>query len=113
MDDEDAFTVMGGSLKLKVATKKDKKKSKKDKKKDKKKRKLVEVEPAARADELEPVDQITMTAAEQRHLERKRVADEKRLDQLASKTHRERINDYNAYLASLSEIHDIPKVGPG
>jgi len=31
----------------------------------------------------------------------------------ATKTHRKRIEEYNQYLANLSEHHDIPRVGPG
>ena len=30
-----------------------------------------------------------------------------------SKSHRQAIEEYNAKLASLSEHHDIPRVGPG
>jgi protein FAM32A len=30
-----------------------------------------------------------------------------------AKSYRQRVEEYNAYLNSLSEHHDIPKVGPG
>jgi transcription initiation factor IIE alpha subunit len=36
-----------------------------------------------------------------------------RVAKLASKSHRDRVNEFNAYLANLSEHHDIPRVGPG
>lgn len=29
------------------------------------------------------------------------------------KTHKERVDELNAYLARLSEHHDMPKIGPG
>lgn len=29
------------------------------------------------------------------------------------KSHREKVKEFNEYLASLTEHHDIPKVGPG
>lgn len=31
----------------------------------------------------------------------------------ANKSHRDRIEDFNQYLANMSEHYDIPKVGPG
>lgn len=31
----------------------------------------------------------------------------------ASKSHRQKVEEFNQYLANLSEHHDIPKVGPG
>lgn len=31
----------------------------------------------------------------------------------ASKTHKEKVSEFNRYLENLSEHHDIPKVGPG
>lgn len=120
-EEDDVFAVTSGSLKLKgVVAKKSKKKSKKSKKKEKKRRRTegeagvdVGAAPSGAVDELEPVYVPVLTAAEQRQQERKKRADDTRLGKLAEKTHRERINDYNTYLASLSEIHDIPKVGPG
>jgi hypothetical protein len=36
--------------------------------------------------------------------------EEERLRKLATKTHRDRINEFNDYLSVLSEHHDIPKV---
>lgn len=29
------------------------------------------------------------------------------------KTHKERVEEYNKYLANLSEHHDMPRIGPG
>ncbi|EKM84125.1 hypothetical protein AGABI1DRAFT_81835 [Agaricus bisporus var. burnettii JB137-S8] len=53
------------------------------------------------------------TDAERRFEEtqKKRLAE--RVAKLAGKTHKDRVNDFNAKLEALSEHHDIPKVGPG
>ncbi|KAN0124827.1 DUF1754 domain containing protein [Russula decolorans] len=53
------------------------------------------------------------TAAEKRfqEVQRKRCAD--KVKKLAGKTHKDRVHEYNSKLESLSEHHDIPKVGPG
>ncbi|KAF8460977.1 DUF1754-domain-containing protein [Russula ochroleuca] len=53
------------------------------------------------------------TAAEKRfqEVQRKRLAD--KVKKLAGKTHKDRVNDFNTKLETLSEHHDIPKVGPG
>ncbi|THU47600.1 hypothetical protein C4D60_Mb09t17290 [Musa balbisiana] len=37
----------------------------------------------------------------------------KRLAKISSKSHRDRIQEFNQYLANLSEHYDIPEVGPG
>ena len=39
--------------------------------------------------------------------------EKERVTKAASKSHRERVNEFNAYLQNLSEHHDIPRVGPG
>eukprot|EP00878_Enallax_costatus_P000817 GHUV01000942.1.p1 GENE.GHUV01000942.1~~GHUV01000942.1.p1 ORF type:complete len:126 (+),score=45.09 GHUV01000942.1:257-634(+) len=53
------------------------------------------------------------TEAEKRHDERLRKLEEERLRKQATKGYRDRVKDFNEHLASLSEHHDIPKVGPG
>lgn len=35
------------------------------------------------------------------------------MEQMASKSHRERVQEYNEHLSTLTEHNDIPKVGPG
>ncbi|CAA6670087.1 unnamed protein product [Spirodela intermedia] len=54
-----------------------------------------------------------LTPAERRYLEQKEKIDRRRLAMAASKSHRDRIQEFNQYLANLSERYDIPKVGPG
>lgn len=53
------------------------------------------------------------TEAEKRHAERLKQLEEERLRKQAAKGYRDRVKDFNEHLASLSEHHDIPKVGPG
>ena len=53
------------------------------------------------------------TAAEKRYDEMIAKREKDRVSKVASKSHRERVNEFNAYLQNLSEHHDIPKVGPG
>jgi len=53
------------------------------------------------------------TAAEKRHDEMMAKRENERVAKAASKSHRERVNEFNAYLQNLSEHHDIPRVGPG
>jgi protein FAM32A len=54
-----------------------------------------------------------LTPAERRQLAREdaKLADVAKT--LAESSHKEKVSKYNEKLASLSEIHDIPKVGPG
>ncbi|KDR85453.1 hypothetical protein GALMADRAFT_108579 [Galerina marginata CBS 339.88] len=53
------------------------------------------------------------TDAEKRFEEVQKRRLEQRIAKLAHKTHKDRVNEFNAHLESLSEHHDIPKVGPG
>ncbi|KAG8072225.1 hypothetical protein GUJ93_ZPchr0006g45787 [Zizania palustris] len=53
------------------------------------------------------------TPAERRYMEQKQKIDMHKLAKVANKSHRDRIQDFNQYLANLSEHYDIPKVGPG
>lgn len=60
---------------------------------------------------LEHVDRRTAAERKYDDIQAKRAADKTK--KMAQKSHRERVADFNAHLASLSEHHDIPKVGPG
>jgi protein FAM32A len=59
----------------------------------------------------EAADRRTLAERKFDDIQAKREAE--RVAKLASKSHRDRVNDFNAYLANLSEHHDIPRVGPG
>ncbi|XP_062021449.1 uncharacterized protein LOC133738025 [Rosa rugosa] len=51
--------------------------------------------------------------SESRYLEQAERLQAQRLAQMAKKSHRDRVQEFNQYLANLSEHYDIPKVGPG
>lgn len=63
---------------------------------------------AARADYY-----VHLTPAERRYMEQKERIDVHRLAKMANKSHRDRIQEFNQYLANMTEHYDIPKVGPG
>ncbi|XVF09307.1 hypothetical protein REPUB_Repub07fG0081500 [Reevesia pubescens] len=54
-----------------------------------------------------------LTPAERRYIEQREQLDVHRLAKQSNKSHRDRIQDFNQYLANMSEHYDIPKVGPG
>lgn len=54
-----------------------------------------------------------LTPAERRYIEQREKLDVNRLAKISNKSHRDRIQDFNQYLANMSEHYDIPKVGPG
>ncbi|KAF8415105.1 hypothetical protein L210DRAFT_3588005 [Boletus edulis BED1] len=53
------------------------------------------------------------TEAERRFEEAQRRRLLGKVAKIAHKTHKDRVNEFNSKLESLSEHHDIPKVGPG
>jgi len=54
-----------------------------------------------------------LTPAERRFLQQSEKLELQRLAKMASRSHRDRIQQFNEYLANLGEHYDIPKVGPG
>ncbi|PWZ30738.1 Protein FAM32A-like [Zea mays] len=54
-----------------------------------------------------------LTPAERRYMEQKHKIDMQKMAKVANKSHRDRMQDFNQYLAKLSEHYDISKVGPG
>ncbi|KAG6428759.1 hypothetical protein SASPL_106796 [Salvia splendens] len=54
-----------------------------------------------------------LTQAERRYMEQRERIDRHKLAKTSNKSHRDRIEDFNQYLANMSEHYDIPKVGPG
>ncbi|KAJ0257179.1 hypothetical protein HA466_0080920 [Hirschfeldia incana] len=63
--------------------------------------------------ELVKYNDDQLTPAERRYIEQKQRLDVQKLAKEANKSHRNRIEDFNQYLANMSEHYDIPKVGPG
>ncbi|ETW87025.1 hypothetical protein HETIRDRAFT_99428 [Heterobasidion irregulare TC 32-1] len=115
----------GGSLKIRggvaeggITKKKKKSKSKGDK--DKKKDAVKEDSPVltssadgSRNSPLPGSSSDRKTEAERRFQEVQRKRLEERVKKLATKTHKDRVHEFNSKLEALSEHHDIPKVGPG
>ncbi|XP_020407490.1 protein FAM32A-like [Zea mays] len=58
-----------------------------------------------------------LTRAERRYMEQKQkihyMIDMKKMAKVANKSYKDCMQDFNQYLANLSEHYDIPKVGPG
>ncbi|KAH0827653.1 hypothetical protein FOPE_00111 [Fonsecaea pedrosoi] len=67
--------------------------------------------------DAEPIEEegggIVKTEAERRYEEQRRRRLEERLKREGVKTHKERVEELNRYLSSLSEHHDMPRIGPG
>ncbi|KAK5101861.1 hypothetical protein LTS08_004320 [Lithohypha guttulata] len=61
----------------------------------------------------EDVKRHLQTEAERRFEEQRRKRLEERLKREGVKTHKQRVEELNRYLSSLSEHHDMPKIGPG
>ncbi|KAF8418990.1 hypothetical protein EV426DRAFT_634470 [Tirmania nivea] len=140
MPKDDYTAVAGGRLKLKGVSDgrvDKKKKKKKDKTKEKEKErdqsgsetptktteagsetpegKYKSEEPRSRSrgtSEAPPLD-TGKTEAERRFEERKRRRLDERLLKGGGKSHKERVEEFNKYLANLSEHHDMPRIGPG
>ncbi|KAN0041158.1 hypothetical protein ACTFIV_003694 [Dictyostelium citrinum] len=107
--------VVTGKLKLKGDVPETPSHSKKKKKSKKVKNEIVDKQ-EQHADEEETSNikvSKTLTDAEKKHKEKLNRKEQKRIDKLVNKSHKEKIEEYNKYLSSLSEHHDIPKVGPG
>jgi len=79
-----------------------------------KKRKSNRKRRASSPDKLDSIEQRKSdrrTRVEVLHEKISRERETKKLRAQASESHREKISRYNKHLASLSEHHDVPKVG--
>ncbi|XP_072762036.1 protein FAM32A-like [Anoplolepis gracilipes] len=94
-----------GALKLKS----DQTVSKKKKNKDGKKKKLVEVSKIIEEEKCEKRE-VTQTKAEIAFQKMQEKMQTERIKQKASKTHKQRVEEFNRHLDSLTEHFDIPKV---
>lgn len=54
-----------------------------------------------------------MTDSERKFEEARRKRLQDKIRKEAKTSHKEKVEAFNKYLGSLSEHHDIPKVGPG
>ncbi|KAG7402332.1 hypothetical protein PHYBOEH_000040 [Phytophthora boehmeriae] len=92
---------------LKVASSHKHKKSKKKSKRRAEEQSERVAEGAEKKEELEMTD---LTPAQRRHAEHQKKREQEEIEKAASKTYRERIEDLNQYLGSLTEHHDVPRV---
>jgi len=60
-----------------------------------------------------PKDADRRTAAERRFDEQMEKREAERIAKMTSKSHRQRVAEFNEHLGKLTEHMDIPKVGPG
>jgi len=107
---EDYQNVIAKPLKLKS---KDSKVSKKKKKSKKSKKRANEAAIESMKPEISNQSDVrysTLTKAERKHREVLEKQKLKRIMEKASKSHKERVEDFNRHLDSLSEHNDIPKV---
>uniref|UniRef100_A0AAV1UJC6 DUF1754-domain-containing protein n=1 Tax=Peronospora matthiolae TaxID=2874970 RepID=A0AAV1UJC6_9STRA len=61
-------------------------------------------------DAEEHAERDDMTPAQRRHAEHQKKREQEEIAKLASKTYRERIEELNQHLGSLTEHHDVPRV---
>lgn len=108
-------TAVRGSLKLKSSDKISKK-SKKKKKLHASKAghsEIISDQHKPKEPDHQNTKKITVTPAEEKFLEIQRKRKMEKLTDLASQSHKDKVQEFNEKLSKLSEHHDIPKVGPG
>jgi protein FAM32A len=106
--------VVGGRLKLKGKALDVKDGGVKKKKKKYQREESSQTESDKTGDEGNPhLDYDHLTPAERRYMEHKQKIDMQKIAKVANKSHKDRMQDFNQYLAKLSDHYDIPKVGPG
>ncbi|XP_032676648.1 protein FAM32A [Odontomachus brunneus] len=83
--------------------------SKRKKKKDEKKKKLVEVSKIIEEEKSQKIE-VKRTKAELAFQKMQEKMQTERIKEKASKTHKQRVEEFNRHLDSLTEHFDIPKV---
>jgi protein FAM32A len=78
--------------------------------KKKKKRKAHKKDEASVKHELKAHKEPDLTDAEKAAKKRKEKRDLEELKKVASKSHRERVEEYNSKLSNLTEHNDIPRI---
>uniref|UniRef100_A0A7S4MIF7 Uncharacterized protein n=1 Tax=Vannella robusta TaxID=1487602 RepID=A0A7S4MIF7_9EUKA len=109
MSDMDPYDVyVPGKLKLKkIAV------DKTIKKKKRRKKKKVQMPEVDKDEEKIILPEDTRTDMEKRVAKAKEERERKKIEELARKSYRERVEEYNQHLDELTEHFDVPKVGPG
>lgn len=110
----------GGKLKLKGGLTVKSGKIVKTKKRKKKQTGDLDHHPGGSEEKLEGTQVSTPTGDEDRRTKAEKKFEEKMIKRekhhsktQVLKSHREKVKEFNEYLAQLTEHHDIPKVGPG
>ncbi|XP_045102707.1 protein FAM32A-like isoform X2 [Portunus trituberculatus] len=109
----DEYFASKGSLKLKGVADSGIKKKKKKKETDKEMAASIQrnTSPNSTPEKEAPYVVVrNYTEAERRFMERQRKMEADRILKKASKTHKEKVEDFNRHLDSLTEHFDIPKV---
>lgn len=102
---------IGGSLSFKGDKKKSKKKRSKHKLEgESRKQKKQKKDDSTAAAQLSDNDDEDLTEAERRALKFKRERQRRESEKIAAKSHRERVEELNEKLGSLTEHNDIPRV---
>ncbi|CAK4033905.1 Hypothetical predicted protein [Lecanosticta acicola] len=72
-----------------------------------------EVDETRDARDAEEVKEYGKTEAQRRFEERRKKRLDERLKREGVRTHKERVQQLNKYLSTLSEHNDMPRIGPG
>eukprot|EP01114_Cavostelium_apophysatum_P015616 TRINITY_DN4292_c0_g1_i1.p1 TRINITY_DN4292_c0_g1~~TRINITY_DN4292_c0_g1_i1.p1 ORF type:complete len:113 (+),score=30.84 TRINITY_DN4292_c0_g1_i1:21-359(+) len=107
--------VLGGKLKLKGSALPSgiKKKKKKATPTKDVAEKILETENKGEQEVRKPIVVVHQTAAERSFIEKQQKRERERIAGRASKSHREKVEEFNKKLNDMTEHNDIPKVGPG
>ena len=114
MSERDAYkSVLGGKLGLKTSKLFEKRKGKKRKKelaaKESEATTAVATDAAGASDEVE-VNDSGLTPAQKRHRRKVKERESAKLRELVKKTHREKVEEFNHKLSTLTEHNDLPRV---
>jgi protein FAM32A len=101
---------IGGSLSFKGDKEKTKKKTKKSKHKADNKLRRDDTDQAQEVGDGDDDDDDDMTEAERKAMKFKMERQRQESEKVANKSHRERVEEFNEKLGSLTEHNDIPRV---
>jgi protein FAM32A len=74
----------------------------------------VDPEERAKQQQIDDLDEdLSLTKAQRDFQKAQRQRELEQIQKKIAKTHRQRVEEYNAFLGTLTEHNDIPRVGPG
>ncbi|PPJ54130.1 hypothetical protein CBER1_01056 [Cercospora berteroae] len=74
---------------------------------------LADTDEPSKSPDATEITTYGKTEAQRRYEERRKKRLEERLQREGVKTHKERVQELNKYLSTLSEHNDMPRIGPG